>query len=197
MKSTIIALSLAIAALALPTHPQEKRQASTVTLGGKNQTVDGTLDLVNDDSLSVGDLQVGGNDGNPALFDGTMNTVDDEGLVHGPMIIGGEDGPFQGDLTVAGDAGVIQGDMGLGGDPTLRLSVDGDRGTTVGVGNTDIIGGQAANGGDGQVDEWDQDLNEYRSSTSAAAAAAATATATSTATAQKSGLLGLGVAGVL
>lgn len=159
------------------------------------------LDVLNKDSVSVGNLELGQN-GN-LLFDGTMNIGDDEGLIHGPMIIGGGsnqyNGLFQGDLTLFGEAGIIQGDAGVGGKPVLRLGLGGDRGLIVGLGEIDLIGGSAANGGDGIVTTWNQNLEEYKSSTAAAAAATGTVTtsgstpATVSATPTSScGLLGVG-----
>ena len=167
------------------------------------------LDVLNEDTISVGNLELG-QSGN-LLFDGTMNIGDAEGLIHGPMIIGAGsnqyNGLFQGDLTLFGEAGIIQGDAGVGGKPVLRLGLGGDRGLIVGLGEMDLIGGSASNGGDGVVTTWNQNLEEYRSSTAAAATATARATsspATNTAAATTTaadassqdscGLLGLGCA---
>lgn len=155
------------------------------------------LDVFNSDSIYVANLELG-QTGN-LIFDGTMNVGDDEALIHGPMIIGGGsnqfNGLFQGDLTLVGEAGIIQGDAGSGGKPVLRLGLGGDRGIIVGLGAIDLIGGSAANGGDGIVTTWNQNLEEYRSSTAAAAAATGTATmpatASATPTTTSCGLLGL------
>lgn len=159
------------------------------------------LDVLNSDSVAVGNLELGQN-GN-LLFDGTMNIGNEEGLIQGPMIIGGGsnqyNGLFQGDLTLFGEAGIQAGDAGIGGKPVMRLGLGGDRGMLIGLGEIDLVGGAANNGGDGIVTTWNQDLQAYSSSTAAAAKATATATpasnaaaATTTAASSDScGLLGL------
>lgn len=175
-----------------------------LTDGGLDLIKTQKLDVFNSDSIYVGNLELG-QSGN-LLFDGTMNAGDEEGLIHGPMIIGGGsdqyNGLFQGDLTLVGEAGIIQGDAGVGGKPVMRLGLGGDRGIVIGLGEIDLVGGAANDGGDGIVTTWNQNLEEYRSSTAAAATATATGVATpatnaaaATTTAADSnscGLLGLG-----